>query len=245
MERTDRCVERLRSQNTKWISGVDLPLIVPSALMDNSCETSADSFFPLKLKHTGVASSRLGSRLVSAKQRRWDDSYLQPSLFDRHYCLTQCFPKSHRSDRITPKFAAPTACLFNTNRDFFIIFLQICVCPLSLHFPSFPFSILASLELQTVHSRSRTVVLVYCFVCWLRAAFEAGKLEYDAPWENGEHSYNLKYFFFMGLRLLFWWQIEMVWLQGRWQRWCNLHFKSFFSPSLCVWKASNCKEVEK
>lgn len=146
-ERTDRCVERLRSQNKKWISGVDRPLIVPSALMDNSCETSADSFFPLKLKHTDVASSRLGSRLVSAKRRRWDDSYLQPSLFDRHYCLTQCFPKSHRSDRITPKFAAATACLFNTNRDFFIIFLQICVCPLSLHFPSFPFSILASLEL--------------------------------------------------------------------------------------------------
>lgn len=128
-ERTDRCVERLRSQNTKWISGVDLPLIVPSALMDNSCETSADSFFPLKLKHTSVASSRLGSRLVSAKRRRWDDSYLQPSLFDRHYCLTQCFPKSHRSDRITPKFAAPTACLFNTNRFFFFyhFFADLCL----------------------------------------------------------------------------------------------------------------------
>lgn len=46
---------------------------------------------------------------------------------------------------------------------------------------------------------SRTVALLYCFDCWLKEASGAGKLKYASPWENGEHSCNLKYFF-MSLR---------------------------------------------
>lgn len=70
LERMDRCVERLTRQNTLWRSGVDLPVIVPSVLVDKSCETSANGEVR---KNLGVVSSWLGSRLVSVKRRRRDD----------------------------------------------------------------------------------------------------------------------------------------------------------------------------
>lgn len=138
---------------------MDLPPVAPSVSVDKSCETSANRFIT---KNLGVLTAGVTPRLRSDNG---GTTYLHLS----HYCLTECFPKSHRSDRITPKFAAPSACLSSTNRGLVFI-LQICFCLL----PS-------ALELQTIRSSSHTVLQLYCFVCWLRAASEAGKLEYVSP----------------------------------------------------------------
>lgn len=105
-----------------WINPVELQ---PTALFP--------SFFHVKNKNPrrGVLMAEVTPRLRSDGG---GTTYLHPSLFDRHYCLTECFPKSHRSDRITLQFAPPSACLSNTNARFLGCFFFLSYRCTSPHF---------------------------------------------------------------------------------------------------------------
>lgn len=88
---------------------------------------------PVKLQPTDLSEKNPGVLMAGVTPRLRGDNggttYLHPS----HYCLTECFPKSHRSDRITPKFAAPSACLSNTNRGLFFFFYRFVFVSYRLH----------------------------------------------------------------------------------------------------------------